>query len=174
MKLCWLAACVVFSLQSLADVAREEAERRRRLDEQGIEAKTIVYIPQKDGIEAVSTGSGRSVPDKVPRRTGPSEERKSTRNYRTAIQKLDRVILQTEERLESRRKRLESSHREIPKTGRGSSRGNSEISQSRLKDEIEDLEIKLRQLRQERFETYQAGKKAGFLPGELDGKGIIP
>jgi len=29
-------------------------------------------------------------------------------------------------------------------------------------------------LRRERLETYDAGRKAGFLPGELDGKGLIP
>ena len=39
---------------------------------------------------------------------------------------------------------------------------------------IKDWEVKLKRLRQDRFETYDAGLKAGFLPGELDGKGIWP
>jgi hypothetical protein len=28
--------------------------------------------------------------------------------------------------------------------------------------------------RNERFEVYESGKKAGHMPGELDGKGLIP
>jgi uncharacterized protein (UPF0335 family) len=43
-----------------------------------------------------------------------------------------------------------------------------------LREEIEDLELKLKRLQQERSEVYAEGKKAGFLPGELSGKGIIP
>ena len=47
-------------------------------------------------------------------------------------------------------------------------------SQSKLQAEIEELQIKLKRLQEERFEVYESGKKAGFLPGELEGKGIIP
>ena len=44
----------------------------------------------------------------------------------------------------------------------------------RLDVQIKDWEVKLKRLRQDSFETYDAGLKAGFLPGELDGKGIWP
>jgi len=43
-----------------------------------------------------------------------------------------------------------------------------------MQDQILELQSKLKRLRQERLDIYEAGKKAGFLPGELDGKGIIP
>jgi len=36
-----------------------------------------------------------------------------------------------------------------------------------------ELEAKLKRLKQERLEAYETGRKAGYLPGELDGKGII-
>jgi len=42
--------------------------------------------------------------------------------------------------------------------------------QDRLRDRIDDVAIKLKQLQDERFETYEAGKKAGFLPSELEGR----
>ena len=60
----------------------------------------------------------------------------------------------------------------IPKTGRISSRSDTEKTQSKLKQEIEELQRKLEQLQQERAELYDRGKKSGFLPGELTGKGL--
>lgn len=62
----------------------------------------------------------------------------------------------------------------IPKTGRASAGGNTEKTMGRLKEEIENLEKKLSQLQQERSEVYGRARKAGFLPGEITGKGIIP
>ena len=53
-------------------------------------------------------------------------------------------------------------------------RGLNEEDRSRLQAEIEELELKLKQLRRERAETFDDGRKAGYLPGELEGKGIIP
>jgi hypothetical protein len=43
-----------------------------------------------------------------------------------------------------------------------------------LQREIDELESKLKRIRRERQEIYEEGRKAGFLPGELDGRGLIP
>ena len=46
--------------------------------------------------------------------------------------------------------------------------------QRRLREQIEELEIKLKYMREERRENYEMGRKAGYLPGDLEGKGIVP
>jgi hypothetical protein len=173
LKSCCLSAFVFLCLQSLADIAREEAERRRSLDQQGIEAKVITSVPQDDrGNIAVSTIISTTAPKKTSKESAPPKA--SLGGITAAIQKLDRGIRQTQERLESRRALLQSERWAIPKTGRASANRNTEKVQSRLKEEIENLERKLNQLRQERSEVYDRGRKAGFLPGEITGKGIIP
>jgi hypothetical protein len=172
MKSCCLAVLAVFCMQSLADIAREEAERRMLLDQQGIEGKVIDPDKAQSGQNGNLTifTSTASTAKQKPTDSTSSKEGKSIRSFSTALQKIDRSIRQNEERLQSRRSRLQSQRWEITKEGRSS----AGKSQSQLREEIEDLEIKLEQLRRERSEVYEAGKKAGFLPGELDGKGIIP
>jgi len=169
---CCLAACVFFGAQSLSDVAREEAERRRRLDQQGIESKVI------------ESGASRTNPEKPPASSSPSSDRRpgsradtsssgnrvSVRSYRTKLQKLDRTIRQDEERLELMRRRLESERWALPKPGRLSAGNKSVDAQEKLSREIDELQIKLRELRRERAETWDEGRKAGFLPGELEGR----
>ncbi len=172
-KLCWLIACALFCLQSLADVAREEAERRRLLEQQGIEEKVIDPYAAQDGNITVSTSSPSTAPKSTSEKSIGSG-RTSLHSFRTALQKLDRAIRQDDERLELLRGRVESERWEIQKARRSSSRSRASKSGRDPQEEIDELQIKLRQLRQERSETYEAGKKAGFLPGELDGKGIIP
>ncbi|PYV12309.1 MAG: hypothetical protein DMG07_17315, partial [Acidobacteria bacterium] len=80
------------------------------------------------------------------------------------------------DRLASLRARVEAERWTPPRAAR--SRRGTRIVQSekrpRLDVQIKDWEVKLKRLRQDRFETYDAGLKAGFLPGELDGKGIWP
>jgi chromosome segregation ATPase len=98
----------------------------------------------------------------------------SARSFRTRLQKLDRAIRENEDRLQSRRARLQAQRWEIPKTSRVSSRRRKTDSQNNLQAEIEELEVKLKQLRRERAEIYEDGKKAGYLPGELDGHGVMP
>jgi hypothetical protein len=39
--------------------------------------------------------------------------------------------------------------------------------------QILELEGKLAGLRRDRVDTFQAGRKAGYLPGELEGRGIV-
>ena len=160
-------------MQSLADVAREEAERRRLLEQQGIEGKVF------DGDAAQLAPNGNltisTTPSALPKkeRIASPKGQTSARSYRTALQKRDRAIRQAEERLESRRARLQAGRWALP-SGRASGRNRTTDTESRLQEEIEDLQAKLKELRQERAEIYEEGRKAGFLPGELDGKGIVP
>jgi predicted RNase H-like nuclease (RuvC/YqgF family) len=171
----WLSLLMLLSAQSLAEVARQEAERRRSLDQQGVEAKVIDTVaPDSGGNLAVSSGVPASVLRNTTKESASSKGKPSVEGVRAALQKLDRNIQQTEERLESRRVRLQSERWKNPKTLRASSIGDAEKSQTRLKQEIEDLQRKLEQLQKERGEVYDRGRKAGFLPGEMTGRGIIP
>jgi DNA-binding transcriptional MerR regulator len=170
----WLIPFVLFCLQSLADVARQEAERRKSLDQQGIEAKIIDVVPQNGGGNLAVSSGGSPAPGRTSKESASGRGKTSVDGIRAALQKLDRSIQQTQERLESRRARLQSERWIIPKTGRVSGHSDAGKTQNQLKEEIEELERKLKQLQQERAEIYDRGKKAGFLPGELTGKGIIP
>jgi hypothetical protein len=183
-KLRYLALLLLFSLQgtpaapqirSLADLSRDEAKRREALEQQGIEGKVIESDSDTlapTGNITVFTPGEKSRPK--PAKQSPSEKTAaSPRSYRTALQKLDRTIVQEQERLDNLSARLQAEKWAIPKSGRLSSRDTS-ASQSRMQDQILELQSKLKRLRQERLDIYEAGKKAGFLPGELDGKGIIP
>ena len=157
----------MFCMQSLADIARQEMERRRLLDEQGIEAKIIdpdtAAQSSRNGNLTIST-TGTSPGKKTSNESTSTKERKSVRTFSTALQKLDRTIRQNEGLLQSKRARLQSQRWEMRRSSSG----------KQLQQEIEELEMKLEQLQRERSEVFQAGKKAGFLPGELDGKGIVP
>jgi chromosome segregation ATPase len=164
------------NLQSLADVARQEAERRKQLEEQGIEAKVITGIggqASPSGSVTVSSPAG-SAPERSASQSAPAKKQSSVRGYREALQKLDRAIRQDEERLQSLRTQLQAEKWAIPKVGRVSGRKQTEDKQSRLQAKIDEIQARMKRLRQERIETYDAGRRAGLLPGELEGKGIIP
>jgi hypothetical protein len=167
-----MTACALLSMQSLADIAREEAERRQRLEQQGIEAKII----ERNEAPSAQKEHQAKAPAPFERQKKASTENSSSRNqsavrrFRVALQKLDRRIRQEEERLAPKQARLEESRWTLPKTGRLSTQGRMIDSRERLQKEIDELRIKLKALRQEREETYEEGRKAGFLPGELEGK----
>jgi hypothetical protein len=167
---------LILDAQSLVDIAREEAERRRIIDQQGIEAKVIEGSSDQTARNANVTTSSDSgmVSTGPPARPSASKGKSSPDGYRRSLQKLDREIRQSEERLTSKRARMQAEKWANPKGGKTSNRGQSGASQSQLQAEIEDLQIHLRQLRKERLEVYEDGKKAGFLPGELEGKGHMP
>ena len=76
--------------------------------------------------------------------------------------------------LAAKRARMQAEKWANLKGGKSSTGGGAENPQIRLQSEIDALQLKLEQLRDERFEAYETGKRAGFLPGELEGKGIIP
>ena len=173
-----LAVLFALGMQSLADLARQETERRKMLEEQGVQGK-VIETSNPEGLApdgnlttsaAAVTGLGeKSKPSTQNRSRGPS-----AKSYRSALQKLDRSISRTEERLQLLRSRLQDERWALPKVGRLSRRSGTTDSQSRIQAEVQELEIQLKQMRKERAEIHDEGRKAGFLPGELDGRGIIP
>jgi hypothetical protein len=173
---CCLAALIMLGMQSLADVAQKEAERRKQVEQQGLQVKTI----EGNGEPIAPTGnltvstSLKSTPQKEAEPTHPQKNRASIRYYRSALQKLDQAIRKDEMRLESLRGRLQSEKWALPKIGRLSRSDASTGNQDKLQEQIEELQAKIQLAREERDEIYRSGKKDGFLPGELDGKGIIP
>ena len=159
--------------QSLAEAARREAERRKALDQQGIEAKVVRGDASGHGGDP---SNSLSVPPsfKDAGAGGTAKGRASLQSLRTKLRKLDLDIQQGEERLRNFRARLESEKWQLPKVGK-TYKGNAGTSASeRIRIQIQELEAKLRRWTRERFEIYEIGRKAGYLPGELDGKGIVP
>ncbi len=173
---CCILLLFALDMQSLVDVAREEAERRRQLEQQGVHGKVIEGNGLKGtAVEGnVTTSTERPVmPAKSSGRADDAKAQASLRRYQTAIKKLDREIQQTETKLDSLQDRLQSEKWQNPKSGRSSSRSRARDS-TRLQAQMEKLQAKLKQLRDERFEVFEAGKKMGFLPGDLDGRGLMP
>lgn len=170
-----LVLLAVLGMQSLSEVAREEAARRQILDQQGIEAKVI----EGDAASWVPNGN---VTQWTPSASPPSRKNSTNaspnpgaRIYRNALQKLDKAIREEERRLESKQERLQSSRWALPKVGPlTSARSRTAETRVKLQSEIEEIQEKIKELQREGREIYEAGIKAGFLPGELDGKGIVP
>jgi len=173
--ICFLPCATAASgeTRSLSEAAHKEAERRRHLDQNGIEGKVVL---EQDLSEAVLQGNvSVSSPDfSLKFELQEAVPKTKVQPYRNALQKYDREIRQNSEKLKSLRAKLQADKWALPKVGKISSSNDSSSSQEKLKAQIQDLELKLAQLRRERLETYDAGRKAGFLPGELDGKGLIP
>lgn len=173
---CCAVVLLLFYMQSLVDVAREEAERRKHLEEQGIEATVIDGYAIGAARSANVTTSTEPVtkPREAPADAGSAKGQSSVQSYRSALKKLDRAIQQNQARLASLRTRLQAEKWGNSNSGKSSSPAGTRDRQLLLQSEIEELQLKLKQLRNERLEVYDAGKKAGFLPGELEGKGIVP
>jgi hypothetical protein len=172
---CALIAMNASAPQSLSELARKEAERRKAMDQLGIQGKTV---EQGDSARLAPGGNvslsklppiSKSLP-KPPAQLG---EKASANKYRTELQQFDREIRRNEERLTSLRGRLQTERAAPVRLGKGSGRMVSAV-QERLQAQINDLEAKIKRLRDDRLRVYDSGRKAGFLPGELDGKGIIP
>ena len=169
-----LCTCNVFA-QSLAEAARKEAERRKSLTEQGIEGKVI-------SSESLGGNSGAAVStSKLPRRPGrpaperaAGEVRRNPASYRSALLRLDQNIRQCMDRLAALRVRYDEEKYKLPRSGRNGGRNTADSAGERLRRQIEEAEVRLRHLRESRLETYDAGRRAGFMPGELDGRGIVP
>jgi hypothetical protein len=169
---CCVILLLALDMQSLVDVARQEAERRKQLEQQGIKGKVIEAnggsVAPKGN---VTTSTGPSIaPEKTPQRSDSTKVRASLGRFQTALKKLDREIQKTENRLASMRARLQAEKRAPIRLGRSSGSSKSRNSQSQLQNQIDDLQQKLKQLRDERFDVWESGKKAGFLPGELEGR----
>ncbi len=161
--------------QSLAEAARKEAERRRRLAEQEIDAKVI----EARGSLQISNSNVTTF-DRGTARINPSVPARETRGrisastYRTRLRKLEREIRECEERLNLVRRKAEAEKWTLLRSGRRGGGTAALTSREQLLKQAEDLEIKLKRLRRERQETWDEARKAGFLPGELDGKALSP
>ncbi|MDR0843101.1 MAG: hypothetical protein LBP68_06755 [Acidobacteriota bacterium] len=178
----FLNLCPLWSAQSLADVARAEAERRRLLDEQGIEGKvvdgTLPEWASSGELHAEDTSPPAAAREKTSKRdTGDGERLRGTlQKYRAGLQRLDKAIQKEERALESKRRRLETARRAPPapiRLGRVSTRNAAAETMQRLEAEMKDIEANLRQLREERSDLYDEGRRDDFLPGELEGKGGV-
>jgi hypothetical protein len=164
------------SAQSLAELARKEAERRRALKEQGVSGKVI-----ESGGPALDGNSGRvTTSDTTSSLTALTSGSRAVKNadragpYRTKLQSLERQIRQNEEQLRLLKARMASERWAPPKPGRITRNLRTGSSFEDLRWKALQLEAKLKQLRAERLEVYEQGRKAGFLPGELEGKRISP
>ncbi len=160
--------------QSLADAARVEAERRRLLDQQGVKAKKIEAADPAqlapNGNIGISSPGAHAIPASAVAKK--SDSRASLRTFQTSLQKLDRDIAQTEGRLKLLRARADAERWAPVKTTKGSRGSAASASQDQMRWQILDLEAKLARLKQERMDTFEAGRKAGYLPGELENRGV--
>lgn len=160
--------------QSLAELARKEAERRKALTEAGIVAKVIegnaLERSPVEGRVVLTEGAARQAPLRQP----ASNSTGGAASYRSRLQTLDAQIRRTDEQLRLLRRRMIEDRWAPPRPGKVGKSSRSGSTQEELKWKIRDLENKLRQMRDERMEVYERGRKAGFLPGELEGKGITP
>jgi len=161
--------------QSLAEAARRETERRRRLEEQQVEARVIEArgpVKVSNGnLTTFGRGAARSGPPAPSRET---RGRASLGSYRNLLSRLEREIREGEERQSSLRRQAEAEKWTLPKSGRGSGGTGGGTLREKLLKQAEDLEVKLKRLRRERRETWDEARKAGYLPGELDGKAVAP
>jgi|WetSurMetagenome_2_1015567.scaffolds.fasta_scaffold371584_1 predicted RNase H-like nuclease (RuvC/YqgF family) len=170
-----LAAAPLGNSQSLAELARREAERRKALDLEGVKGKIIqdFDVRQRSGGN-ISTSSPSEDSRKTAEKQTAPKSGVSLKIYRAAIEKLDREIRQARKKLTAIRERLADLRWAPPRAGKSSASSTSDSSLERLSVQIQELEAKLKQLESERLQTYDEGRKAGYLPGELDGKGIMP
>jgi len=162
--------------QSLADAARAEAERRERVRQLGIEETVI------EGNGGCYSGEG-NVTLLDPPRTGRTEtasagtsskDRGSLNRIRSQLQKLDRSIRKEEARLKKLQDRIGVLRRDNLRISDISRIPANEESKRKTLEEIAELEDKLRTLKRERADIYDEGRREGYLPGELQGRGIIP
>lgn len=159
----------------MAEVARKEAERRQKIDEQGVRVKRIesADLPLHAPGGAVSTSSLESRPVAAKTAAARAEPRPTLRSFQARLQKLDRDIGQAEAKLKVLRARADSERWAGIRTSKGSRGSGSAGAQDTLRWQILDLETRLAGLRRERSDVFQAGRKAGYLPGELESRGII-
>jgi hypothetical protein len=167
-----MTACLFLGMQSLTDIAQEEAKRRQLLEQQGIEGKVVDgnALPSVAAENPAKAKAPSEKPKKDSSESSSSKKRASVQKYRAALQKLDRQIRQDEDRLALAQVRLKESRWTLPKSGRLLAGNRTADAEARLQKEIDEWQMKLKELRREREETYEEGRKAGFLPGELEGK----
>jgi len=169
------AAAVAPASQSLAEVARKEAERRQKLDKAGVPEKRIEAgdpaLLAPGG--SISTSSPNLAAAPASKSAQKAEPRATLRSFQTRLQKLDRDIALAEDRLRMLRAKADAERWAPVQIGKGAKGSGKSSSQEQMRWMILELEGKLAGMRRDRVDTFQAGRKAGYLPGELEGRGII-
>jgi hypothetical protein len=160
--------------QSLAEVARLEAERRQKIAEQGIEVKRL---RNQDGVGARS-GAAISLSQPVARSPADAartraEPRPALSTFQSRLQKLDRDIAQADAKLKILKARVDAERWAPVKTSKGSLGSGPSSAQNQLRWQLLDLEGQLSTMRKERGDIFLEGRKAGYLPGELEKRGIV-
>ena len=112
--------------------------------------------------------------EKPPATVSSSNDRSSLRRYRSQLQKLDKNIHKEEDRLKKLQDRLLELKRENLRIRDISKIISNEETQESTEKKIRELQNNLKLLKKERSEVYDSGKRDGFLPGELEGRGIVP
>ncbi len=169
------AATVASDSQSLAEAARKEAERRQKLEKAGVQEKRIEAgdPAQLAPGGSISTSSPKLATAPAVKSTQKAEPRESLRSFQTRLQKLDREITQAENRLKLLRAKADAERWAPIEIGKGPKGSGKSSSQDQMRWQILELEGKLAGMRRDRVDTFQAGRKAGYLPGELEGRGIV-
>ena len=161
--------------QSLAEAARKEAERRRQLAEQNVEAKVI---RGRGSLEAangnVTTFGGGTARGSTTSAARESKGRTSLSSYRNQLRKLESEIRDCEERQRLLRRQADAERWTLPKSGRRGVGTGSQTSREKLLMQAQDLQIRIERLRRERQEIWDEARKSGYLPGEVDGKALAP
>ncbi|MEJ2109406.1 MAG: hypothetical protein P8Z37_05730 [Acidobacteriota bacterium] len=165
----------VWTMQSLADAARTEAERRKSLGQSEIE-ETII-----EGNGACYSGKGNvssfksaATEQKKLITVVPSKDRSALRRYRTRLQKIVGNIAKIETRLQNLKDRLRELKRKNLLIKDLSGLALNEESQDKTSEQIEEVIGHIKLQKRERSDVYDEGRREGFLPGELEGEGIIP
>jgi chromosome segregation ATPase len=162
--------------ESLAEAARREAGRRSEVEQLGIKETVIegngacsamggnvsVFQPYEDNARKADV------------QTSSSKNKSSLSRYRTQLKKMDREIRKKEGQVEKLRDRSQDLRRKSLMIRDLSKIAQNEQSREQTREQIQALEDELKILRRERREVYDSGRRDGFLPGELDGKGIVP
>jgi hypothetical protein len=153
--------------QTVSEAALKEADRRKLLEQQGVEGKTIL----QGDVGKLGAGANVTSGTPLPPASRPATARESPPKpdrYRSQLLKLDGEIRRMEEKLSVLRSRLETERHFPFRLGRTSN------AVQKTEAQIRSYADRIERLRLERMKVYDAGLRAGFLPGELDGKGIVP
>jgi hypothetical protein len=161
--------------QSLADAAKRESERRKALEAAGVESKSFVNgsMPRMSNGN-VTTGAIVQNPGGRSQVQPGSKGRVSAATFRAALRKIDNDIRKCEEQLAFSRRRYELERNVLRRPVRLTHTQSENLSRERLLLKVQELEAKLKRLLQEKRETYDSGRRAGFQPGELDGHSFVP
>jgi hypothetical protein len=126
-------------------------------------------LPRAGAVTISSPGPHSAAPAAPAAKEPP---RATLRSFQSRLQKLDRDIALAEERLKVLKAKADAERWAPVRTIKGS-KGSASSSQDQLRWQILELEGRLELMRRDRSDTFQAGRKAGYLPGELENRGTI-